>query len=141
MTLERLPYPPRVTDFTRPFWTALDEGRLTTTRCRDCGHITFPPKVLCPDCWGRELEWTALSGEGVLRSYTEVWAAPSYFKAEVPYLLGIVDLDEGVRLLSRVRGEWDELSIDIRVELVIRRAEPVSLFEFRPKRPSGQRQA
>ena len=127
-----LAYPPRVTRFTRPFWEALDAGRLTTTRCRACGHLTFPPRLLCPDCWGQDVEWTRLSGRGILHSFTEVWAAPGPFAAEVPYVLGLVDLEEGVRCLSRVDARYDDLRVDQPVVLAVRRARPVSLFEFRP---------
>jgi uncharacterized OB-fold protein len=127
-----LAYPPRVTPATRSFWEALERGRLVTTRCRACGHLTFPPKILCPGCWGRDLEWVELSGRGRLASFTEVWAAPGPFRPEAPYVLGLVDLDEGVRLLTRVRGRFEELAVGLRVELAVRRARPVSLFEFRP---------
>ncbi|MDR0360928.1 MAG: Zn-ribbon domain-containing OB-fold protein [bacterium] len=122
-----------------PFWEALDAGRLTTTRCRACAHLTFPPKVLCPACWDRDLEWVGLAGRGRLASFTEVCVAPSYFVAEAPYVLGLVDLEEGVRVLSRVQAPFDELAVDQLVELVVRRARPVSLFEFRPCAQEGER--
>jgi uncharacterized protein len=134
-----LPYPPRQTPAMAPFWEALEDGRLTTTRCRSCNHLTFPPKVLCPACWERDLEWVGLAGRGRLASFTEVCVAPSYFAEEAPYVLGLVDLEEGVRVLSRVRSPFDELSVDQPVELVVRRARPVSLFEFRPCGEEGER--
>ncbi|MER6563082.1 OB-fold domain-containing protein [Streptomyces sp. NPDC001027] len=71
-----------------------------------------------------------LSGHGVLRSYTEVSAAPAIFADEAPYVLCLVDLDEGVRCVSRVRAAWDDLTPDIRVRVVMREAEPTYLFDF-----------
>jgi uncharacterized protein len=130
--LPELAYPPRLTSFTRPFWEELDAGRLTTTRCRACRHLTFPPRLLCPDCWGRDVEWTGLSGHGILRSFTEVWSAPGVFAAEVPYVLGLVDLEEGIRCLARIDARYDDLRVDQPMVLAVRRARPVSLFEFRP---------
>jgi uncharacterized protein len=127
---DQLPYAPRTTEFTRPFWDAVEAGRLTTTRCRACGFLTFPPKPICPDCWTTDVEYIELSGRGTLRSYTEINVAPAVFRDEAPYVIGIIDLDEDVRLLSRVQATWDELTPDLRVHMVTRYAQPVSLFEF-----------
>lgn len=135
--LPELAWTPPVTQFTETFWRALDEGRLLTTRCLDCAGLTFPPKPICPACWGGRVEWVSLAGRGWLRSFTEVWTAPRRFAPEVPYVLGLVDLEEGLRLLSRIRAAYEELSVDQPVELVIRRARPVSLFEFRPAQRSS----
>jgi uncharacterized protein len=128
--VDTLVYPPRMTAFTQPFWDGLRDGRFQTTRCRDCGHMTFPPKPVCPECWTSDLEWVALSGRGTLVSYTEVSAAPAMFAHEAPYTLCIVDLDEGVRCVSRILAPWDDLTPDARVRLSIRESEPVHLFEF-----------
>jgi uncharacterized OB-fold protein len=125
-----LAYPPRVTPFTTPFWDGLDEGVLRTTRCRDCSHMTFPPKPICPECWKSDLEWVDTSGRGTLYSYTEVSAAPATFADEAPYVLCLVDLDEGVRCVSRVLATWDELRPDMRVRLKVRDTAPVRLFDF-----------
>lgn len=130
MTIEQLPYPPRITEFTKPFWEGLRDNRFTTTSCLKCEHITFPPKPICPNCWSADVTWIELSGTGALRSYTEVCAAPAMFAAEVPYILCLVDLDEGVRCLSRVRAEWGSLHPDARVRIRYRAAEPSYLFEF-----------
>ncbi len=130
MTEQTLVYPPRVTEFTRTFWEGLGEGRFLTSRCVRCGHLTFPPKPICPECWGSDVEWVPLSGRGTLVSYTEVSAAPQMFAQEAPYRLCIVDLEEGVRCVSRILDEWDALQPDAPVRLRVREAEPVCLFEF-----------
>ncbi len=128
--MRQLPYPPRVTDFTRPFWQGLRDGELRTTRCRSCSHVMFPPRFVCSNCWGDDLEWIRLQGTGVLRSYTEVWAAPRPFVDDVPYVLGLVDLDEGVRCAARVQEPYDDLVPDLRVSFVPVPAEPEYLFAF-----------
>jgi uncharacterized protein len=125
-----LPYPPRVTPFTERFWQGLRDGVLQTTRCCQCTYMTFPPKPVCPQCWSRAVEWVELSGRGTLYSFTEVSAAPAMFAAEAPYVLCLVDLDEGVRCLSRILARWDELEPDMRVRMVVRETEPVRLFDF-----------
>jgi uncharacterized protein len=125
-----LPYPPRVTEFTKPFWEGLDDGVLRTTRCDKCGYMTFPPKPICPDCWSKNVQWVDLAGRGVLYTYTEVSAAPAMFADETPYVLCLVDLDEGVRCLSRVLASWEELRPGLRVKVAVRDTSPVKLFDF-----------
>lgn len=125
-----LPYPPRVTEFTKPFWEGLDDGVLRTTRCDECGYMTFPPKPICPDCWGKNVQWVDLAGRGVLYTYTEVSAAPAMFADETPYVLCLVDLDEGVRCVSRVLAPWEELRPGLRVKVAVRDTDPVKLFDF-----------
>jgi uncharacterized protein len=130
MTTPTLVYPPRMTPFTSVFWDGLREGKFLTSKCSDCRHMTFPPKPICPECWSYSVEWVELSGRGILQSYTEVSAAPAMFAADAPYILCIVDLDEGIRVLSRVLATWDELTLDLPVKVKIRQAEPVFLFDF-----------
>ena len=125
-----LPYPPRVTEFTKPFWEGLDDGVLRTTRCDACGYMTFPPKPICPHCWSKNVQWVDLAGRGVLYTYTEVSAAPAMFADETPYVLCLVDLDEGVRCVSRVLASWEELRPGLRVKVAVRDTDPVKLFDF-----------
>jgi hypothetical protein len=125
-----VPYPPRLTAVTSPFYAALDEGRLVTTRCRGCGHLTFPPKGICPRCWSDQVRFEEVVPAGVLRSFTEICAAPAPFAPEAPYLLGIVDLDAGARCAARVLGRFEEHACDERVELCPKPPRPF-LFAFR----------
>jgi uncharacterized OB-fold protein len=126
-----LPYPPRLTAVTRPFYDALADNRLVTTRCRSCRHLTFPPKGICPRCWRDDVEFEEIAPTGVLRSFTEIHAAPGPFAQQAPYLLGIVDLDAGVRCAGRVLGRFEDHACDERVELCPQPATPVPLFAFR----------
>jgi uncharacterized OB-fold protein len=130
VSTDELAYPPRSTPFTEPFWQGLRESRLQTTKCLDCEHITFPPKPVCPNCWSGRVDWIRLRGTGVLRSYTEVCVAPLMFAAEAPYILCLVDLDEGVRCLSRIQAAWEDLRPDAHVDVRFRAAQPQHLFEF-----------
>ena len=121
------PWPPRVSAFTRPFWDALAEGRLTTTRGRTSGRLTFPPKPFCPYDWG-EVEWVDLSGRARLYSQTVIHAAPAVFAREAPIHNGIVDLDEGVRVAARILGD---AALDAAMECVVLRYADGPLFAFR----------
>lgn len=129
-TLPELAYPPRRTAFTAPFWDGLREGVFQTTKCDDCSHMTFPPKPVCPHCWSDKVSWQKLSGKGILRSYTEICAAPLAFAEEVPYTVCLVDLDENIRCMSRINATFEELTPDVRVKVVFRKATPEYLFEF-----------
>lgn len=125
-------YPPRVTEHTRTFWQALERGVFQTNRCFACGKLTFPPKPFCPHCWSRDVGWVELSGKGRLYAETVVHAAPAVFASEAPYRVGIVDLDEGLRLATRiVRGDVSP-RLDGRVELIVQQFADGPLFAARP---------
>ena len=125
------PFPPRVSAFTRPFWDALDQGRLITTRCAGCATVGFPPRNLCRSCWGRELPWIPLTGRGTLYSFTRVHVAPGAFRGDTPYAIGIVDLADGPRLMCRMIGEVSTADLDGPVEMVVLRYEDGPLFGAR----------
>ena len=112
------PWPPRITEATRPFWDALACGRMTTTRCEHCARHTFPPKPICPHCWSSRLAWTDLGGRGILYSRTVIHAPPKVFEGAGPLHVGIVDLDEGVRICCGLLEDDTPIPLDSRVELI-----------------------
>lgn len=124
-------FPPRMTAFTQHFWQALATGRFETTRCGDCDRLTFPPKPFCPHCWSKKMAWVALSGRGKLYSQTVVHAAPLVFQDEIPYRVGIVDLDEGLRIATRIQAEITP-ELDSAVEIVVLNYRDGPLFAARP---------
>ena len=129
-------YPPRVTAFTRRFWHDLQDGRFTTTRCDDCRRFTFPPKPFCPHCWSRRVSWAELSGRGRLYAATTIHAAPAAFRGEAPYRVGIVDLEEGLRLATRLWGDGPA-PLDGAVRIVALCHEDGALFAARPEGAPG----
>lgn len=94
---------PVVDSDSRPYWEAAARHEFRLPFCRDCEKHFFMPRVLCPRCHGDRVEWRAASGSGVIYSYTIARrpAGPA-FAARVPYVVALIDLDEGVRLLSNV---------------------------------------
>jgi uncharacterized OB-fold protein len=124
-------WPPRQTEFTRHFWTALAKGRFETTRCEDCRQLSFPPKQFCPHCWSTNVVWSELSGRGRLYSQTVVHAAPAVFRDETPYRVGIVDLREGLRVAMRIVSE-SVPALDAPVEVVVLNYSDGPLFAARP---------
>ena len=115
-------FPLETVDQTRlaPFFDHLRAGRLTTTRCRKEGRLLWPPRTVCPDCHATELDWVDLPERGSLYAFSAVLGgAPLGMEAEVPFAVGLVDL-EGVplRLFGRVEGRpWTELRIGQRVRV------------------------
>lgn len=95
-------YPPRITAFTRPFWDGLRNGIFQSTQCEACHHISFPPKPICPHCWHEKTRWVALPVTGEIYSWTIIHAGPAAFSAELPYAVGVIDLDNDVRLACRL---------------------------------------
>jgi len=99
-----LAYPPRITAFTRHFWDGLRNGLFQTTQCQSCDHLTFPPKPICPKCWHEDIKWVECAVSGTLYSWTRIHAGPAVFSEELPYVVGVVDLDCGVRLACRLQS-------------------------------------
>lgn len=114
--MKPVPHPNAVTQH---FWSACGEGRFEFQHCPACGHSQFPPRLTCTACHGAALEWRQSSGRGTVYSFTVVHRAPSDdFKADVPYVIAIVALEEGVRAMMNLRGvNPDNVHIGLPVEI------------------------
>lgn len=88
---------------TRPFWEAARDHRLSIPNCRACGKYHFYPRELCPHCHSDDLEWTDISGKGEIYSFTIARkpAGPVYAE-DVPYIIAMIALDEGPRMLTNL---------------------------------------
>lgn len=118
----------------RPYWQAAREGRLLIQRCQDCGKAIFYPRSICPHCMSDRIEWVRASGRGKVYSYTVVRRAPEQFAAETPYVVALVDLDEGVRMTTRVTGcppEQVRIGMPVQVDFQTV-SDEVALPVFRP---------
>lgn len=99
-----------------PVVDGADGPRLRGSRCRACGERFFPQRQVCFRCAARELEPVALGPSGELYSFATVHVGPA---GGVPYTLGYVDLDEGIRVLTRIAPSDQELRPCIPVRLVV----------------------
>ncbi|WP_153135454.1 Zn-ribbon domain-containing OB-fold protein [Paraburkholderia agricolaris] len=110
----RLPLPLPVPNAdSLPYWTAARERRLVIRKCSACESLHFMPRYLCPVCWSDRLEWVDSGGTGSVHSFTIIRRAPmSAFAARAPYVVALIDLDEGPRMMANVIGE-DALSVRI----------------------------
>lgn len=123
---------PRPTELSRPFWQAANDGRLVLQRCDACGHYRWTPQILCTACLAEPFTWTEISGRGKLYSYTLVHRAP-LAGFEVPYVLAVVELEEGPLMLTRIVDSAHEgLAVNAPVEIAFTRAsEDINLYTFR----------
>lgn len=104
---------------TRPYWDGCQEGRLLYQRCVDCGHPQFYPRLLCTSCFSDKLEWAQSQGQGtVYSSVVHYHTFEAGFKEALPYVVALIDLDEGYRMMSNITGD-DAIAVRIgdRVEV------------------------
>ena len=104
------------------FAAHLRDGRLMGSTCTACGNLSFPPRADCSACLHGEFTFTELSGRGTLLTFTSIDAAPAGFENDVPFYLGVIDLEETGRLLACFGETIDpqEIAIDMPVQVVPR---------------------
>lgn len=128
-----LPVP---TPETRPFWEGVRRHELLLQRCRPCGEHFFYPRAACPTCLSADLEWRVASGRGTLHTFTVVHRGARGFPLGPPYVIAIVALDEGPRLMTNLVGiepDPGRIAIGMRVEVVFDDVTPeATLPRFRP---------
>lgn len=109
---------PIVDPGSKPFWDGVAEKRLMLKSCRACGKPHFYPRELCPHCGSDDLVWIEASGEGEIYSYTVCHrpAGPA-FESDVPYIIAIIALDEGPRMMTNIVGVPDVVAIGQRVRV------------------------
>ena len=126
---------PRVDEESRGFWEALARHELWFQRCRDCGTKRFYPRAVCTHCLSSSTEWVRASGRGSVYTFTVTHQNQSPgFREELPYVLAVVELEEGVRMMTNVVGcAPDAVRIGMPVEVVFDDVTPdVTLAKFRP---------
>ena len=126
---------PVINEESRPFWEGCKAGKLMLRHCADCGAWVYYPRALCPKCHGERLPWEEASGRGVIYAYTVCHrpAGPA-FAEDVPYVVALIDLEEGARMLSNIVTE-DPASVRIGQEVRVTfeaRNEEVTLPLFAP---------
>ena len=131
LALRALPAPDNAS---RHYWKSAAEGRLVIQRCTSCGAYQFYPRALCVTCAG-ETEWVDASGRGTLHTFTIIRQNRSpAFAALSPYAVGIVELDEGVRMMSNIVDcDVEQIEVGLALEVVLlQAAEDVGLPFWRP---------
>jgi hypothetical protein len=99
----------------------LKEEKLMGTRCKSCGELFLPPRPICIKCHQSSMQWIEFQGTGKLAAFTCIAVGPPFITAEGygrknPYCVGVVELNEGVRVDARIEGidttKPDELKVN-----------------------------
>ena len=118
-----------------PYWEAARNHELKLQQCRKCSAFRFPPAEVCSECTSEAYDWKPVSGKGRVFSFVIYHRAyhPG-FQDEIPYVVGVIELDEGARMLSNVIGcKPEEVRCDMPVEVAFEDiTEEMSLPKFRP---------
>lgn len=91
------------------FYQFLGENKLMGARCESCGALHLPPRPFCPACYGEDMRWEEVSGQGKLVAFTTVHIAPTAmidagYSRDKPYCVGIVELENGSRISAQILG-------------------------------------
>lgn len=132
MTTHNRPLP-RISPDSKEFWEGLKRHELLIQRCRDCGTYRYYPRPMCPKCNSTNTQWVKATGKG--KVYSWVSTHYSFYPAfPPPYLVAIVELEEGVRMISNlVDCQPEDVYIDMPVEVVFEDVtEEVTVPLFKP---------
>jgi uncharacterized OB-fold protein len=127
---------PKPDALTAPYWEGAKRRELLIQRCRQCSERWHPPMPICPACRSTDWQWVPVSGRGRVFSFTIVHhAAHVAMKGKTPYLVALVELEEGVRVVANILNHpLDQVSIGMPVRLTFREISPgVVLPQFEPE--------
>jgi uncharacterized protein len=101
------------------FFDDMKNNKLTATRCTKCKTVFCPPRADCPKCMASNMEWLELSGKGKLVAFTVINVGPESWTKYVPYVVGLIELEEGPKLMAAVRDvKQEEINIGMSVKAV-----------------------
>jgi uncharacterized OB-fold protein len=105
------------------YWREIPQRyRLEAAKCKNCGFVAFPPRLVCPRCHSRAFDTTILANAGKIVTYTIIRVPPQPFSDQAPYAVGIVELDDGVRLTGQIVDcAFEELKVGLRVKIEFRK--------------------
>ena len=98
------------------FVSHLDTGRITGTRCKDCGEIFFPPRADCYKCLTSNMEWFDVSGTGKLVSYSKLEYAPVGFDGDLPYCIALLDYGD-YKVFGRLANDLSPEGIEVGMDM------------------------
>lgn len=101
------------------FYKNINQGKLLGGKCKKCGKVHLPPRPICDGCYSKEFEWTAIPTRGKLLTYTIIHIAPGQFQSMAPYAMGIVQLENGLKIPGMIRDvalEKVRIGMDLTVD-------------------------
>jgi uncharacterized OB-fold protein len=116
------------------FCKNIGQGKLLGGKCKKCGKIHFPPRPLCDNCLSKDFEWIEISAKGRLLTYTIIHVAPTQFQQMAPYAVGIVELDNGLKLPGMIKdAALDKIEIDMPLALEFEACQPTAQWPQWPR--------
>lgn len=125
---------PDITSLNAPFWEGTAKGELRVQHCDACGANFRFTHSWCPSCWTPDPGFIVAAGSGVVATYTVLHVAPfAAFEDRLPYVLALIDLDEGVRMMANIVDcDPSDVTIGLRVSVIYEDRDGVALPQFRP---------
>ncbi|MCL2134548.1 MAG: Zn-ribbon domain-containing OB-fold protein [Candidatus Bathyarchaeota archaeon] len=90
------------------FYQFLLQGKLMAGKCLKCGKIHLPPRLMCDECYSTQFDWTQISNKGKLLTYTVIHIGSTQFQNLVPYVVGIIEIDNGLKIPGIIHGVAQE---------------------------------
>ncbi len=127
---------PEMQPWSEAFWEGTKQHKLLIQECKDCNAKIFYPRKFCPECWSANMSWNEASGKGQIFTYTVTMSGvEEKFADDLPFVLALVDLEEGVRIMTNIvncKPEEVKIGMDVKVvfedvtdEVTIPKWEPV----------------
>ena len=119
------------------YWERAKAHELWLRHCNACGQAYFYPRDICPHCFSRDVEWRQASGRGTLHAFGIVHRGPTpAFREHVPYVVALVDLEEGPRMPTNLVGvepDAGHVHVGMALEVTFEDVtEEITLPKFRP---------
>ncbi len=134
MELETQKPVPETQPWSERFWEGTKEGKLLIQVCKDCKSRIFYPRKYCPECWSGNLDWMQASGRARIFTFSTAYGmVEPKFMDELPYTIAYVDLEEGVRMMTRiVECRPEDLRFGMEVEVLFHERAGFFLPYFKP---------
>ncbi|MBN2058842.1 MAG: Zn-ribbon domain-containing OB-fold protein [Deltaproteobacteria bacterium] len=98
------------------FIDKLEQGKVSATRCKDCGMVFFPPRADCYKCLSSNMEWLDVTGTGKLLTYSTLQYAPVGFEGDLPYTIALLDYGD-YKVFGRISGDLSPEEIEVGMEM------------------------
>jgi uncharacterized OB-fold protein len=122
-----------MSDFTvNWFRELLNEDHLVGVRCKSCGELMLPPRMICKNCGSTDLEEYEFKGTGKVKTSTTIYVPLTRFQEISPHSVGIVEMDEGVSISGLILSEGKEPKIGEKVEAIFFKNEDQTVLAFKP---------
>lgn len=100
------------------FIDRLEKGKISGTKCKDCGEVYFPPRADCQNCLGNNMEWFDVTGNGKLLTYSKLEYAPVGFENDLPYSIAVLDFGE-YKVFGRLASDIPDDEIKVGMEMKV----------------------